>query len=316
MWIGSYGGGSALVELIRLESWASSSFCVCVYHAGYHVSLAPNVWPKFGQLDLLTQFWSHALCKICVWCLGELMRQHKTLNHVWCYPHSRHEMSICLNRVEMNYISEPLLPPWLGLGWLPTAIPYQTFTAIVCCQLRAGFSHTPAYGPYQKCYSSCLCVCLPFVEPDFKHIVIQGPKPTVLYSNYKFIGKLYLPLPKDKTWPAELFKRWGGGQIRTNTDYRDNIVRRSVNQQKHSSQLIRGRQNPWVPWHRTSTIRNKHFARTLDKAGRLRTSGSTDLKESQHYPDNFGLAVAKLYMQHKASDLEILPEMSTVYFYG
>ena len=31
-----------------------------------------------------------------------------------------------------------------------------------------------------------------------------GPKPTILYSNYRFVLELYLPLPKNMDWPAAM----------------------------------------------------------------------------------------------------------------
>ncbi|CAK9012723.1 unnamed protein product, partial [Durusdinium trenchii] len=30
------------------------------------------------------------------------------------------------------------------------------------------------------------------------------PKPTILYSNYRFVLELYLPLPKNMDWPAAM----------------------------------------------------------------------------------------------------------------
>ncbi|CAK9088946.1 unnamed protein product [Durusdinium trenchii] len=38
-----------------------------------------------------------------------------------------------------------------------------------------------------------------------------SPKATLLYSNYKFCGELYLPLP-DADWPAEMATRYIDGQ--------------------------------------------------------------------------------------------------------
>ena len=41
----------------------------------------------------------------------------------------------------------------------------------------------------------------------------EGPKPTILYSNYPFILNLYLPLPKNVEWDAEMsVKHLGIGQ--------------------------------------------------------------------------------------------------------
>ncbi|CAK9003302.1 unnamed protein product [Durusdinium trenchii] len=44
----------------------------------------------------------------------------------------------------------------------------------------------------------------------------DSPKPTVLYSNYQFIYKLYCPLPKGKVFEAEMSNKYvdSSGQLR------------------------------------------------------------------------------------------------------
>lgn len=39
------------------------------------------------------------------------------------------------------------------------------------------------------------------------HTATSGPKGTFLYSNYQWITSLYLPLPSDADWPADMSKR-------------------------------------------------------------------------------------------------------------
>ena len=50
-----------------------------------------------------------------------------------------------------------------------------------------------------------------------------GPKPSLIYSNYPFIQELYLPLPKDVEWTAEMSKKHLGCMIGGQKDIFPNI---------------------------------------------------------------------------------------------
>lgn len=88
-----------------------------------------------------------------------------------------------------------------------------------------------------------------------------GPKPTFLYSNYKFIESVYIPLPSNKTWSAQTSLK------------------------------------PLVMQHMSANS----GLRYQDSSGVARVQGGPDLKGSQHYPVRFGETIMELFMaNHKA----------------
>ncbi|CAK9052314.1 unnamed protein product [Durusdinium trenchii] len=90
-----------------------------------------------------------------------------------------------------------------------------------------------------------------------------SPKGTWLYSNYKeLLSPLYLPLPKDKVWDAEMSTK---------------IL---VLTKRHQKTIC---------------------IMSVNSDGTLSVSGGKDLKTSQHYPILFGRTVAEVVMQNHES---------------
>ena len=92
----------------------------------------------------------------------------------------------------------------------------------------------------------------------------RGPKPTILYSNYKFLPQLQLPLP-DLEWEADM------------------VSRPVVSQCMHC----------------LSSVQQTNPVRKRDGDGPEKVTGSKDLKLSQHYPPMFGRSVAELFIGKK-----------------
>ena len=109
----------------------------------------------------------------------------------------------------------------------------------------------------------------------------RGPKPTFLYSNYRWIELLYLPLP-DREWDADMSKRSFNSISAIFTFTVEELLPKW-------NYLITGDipKSPTLP------------LRYVDSEGVLRICGGADLKSSQYYPTLLGRAVAELYQKHR-----------------
>lgn len=138
-----------------------------------------------------------------------------------------------------------------------------------------------------------------------------GPKPTLIYSNFKFIEKLFLPLPADKVWEAETSIKQPGSRVASASSSFQCFLLIIHNKDLALLYLFlwSTKKSLW------STIGGKsspNRPRYVDSSGQHRVSGGRDLKSTQAYPRLFGHAVAQLFLSERDAVRQAIAERKTL----